>query len=346
MAEGADRGRDRVAVLGGGSWGTVLAHLAGLNERPTRLWMRNEAAVERLNAERINERYLGENELSANVRATSSLEEAIRGAALVVFAVPSSAIRQVAATAGEFVTGDQVVLSATKGLEAGSFARMSEILRQETCALKLGALSGPNLAKEIVAGQPSATVIGSRFTEVIQVSARMLHGPTFRVYGSEDLQGVELAGALKNVIAIASGLANGMGFGANVRSMIVTRGLAEIQRLGVNLGADPLTFSGLAGVGDLIVTCGSELSRNFRVGRGLASGKSLDAICEELGEVAEGINTARVAQELAAKQGVAMPITEGVASMLFAGVTPQQVLEDLMTRKARYEIDFDYSAEV
>jgi glycerol-3-phosphate dehydrogenase (NAD(P)+) len=337
---------ERVAVLGGGNWGTVLGHLAAINGNETVLWMRSAQAAAELNEKHTNSRYLGETVVSENLRATTDQEEAIVGASLVIFSVPSSAIRAVAREAGAFLSGDQVVLSATKGLEPETFARMTEVLRAETCALKLGAISGPNLAKEIMAGQPAATVVGSRFRQVIQLSAKVLHGSSFRVYGSPDVTGVELAGALKNVIAITSGLAHGMELGANVRAMIVTRGLAEIQRLGVKLGADPLTFSGLAGVGDLIVTCGSELSRNFRVGKGLASGKPLEAILEELGEVAEGINTTRVAAELAAREGVAMPITESLRTLLFEGVGVQEVLEDLMTRAPRYEIDFDYSAEV
>ena len=336
----------RVAVLGGGSWGTTLAHLAGLNGCETVLWVRRDEVVQEINTENTNSRYLGDAKLSENVRGTASLEEAIVGSSLVICGVPSSAIRTVASDAAAFLTGDQVVLSATKGLEPESFRCMTDVLRAETCVLKLGAVSGPNLAKEIIAGQPSAAAVASRFKEVIRLAARALHGSTFRIYGSDDLHGVELAGALKNVIAIASGMASGMGFGANVRAMIVTRGLAEIQRLGVKLGANPLTFMGLAGVGDLVVTCGSELSRNFRVGKGLATGKTLDEILVELGEVAEGVNTTRVARALAEREGVAMPITEGVAKMLYEGVAVEEVLEDLMTRRARYEIDFDYSAEV
>lgn len=273
------------------------------------------------------------------------MEEAVGPADLVIFAIPSKAFREQAGRAGEFVTGDQVLLSATKGLEPDSFNRMSEVLCQETCARKVGAISGPNLAKEIVAGQPSATVVASRFREVIQVGASMLHGANFRIYGNEDVRGVELAGALKNVVAIASGTAKGLGFGANVRALLVTRGLAEIQRLGVKLGADPLTYSGLAGIGDLMVTCGSELSRNFRVGLGLAAGQPLDRILDDLGETAEGVNTTKVALALAQREDV-LPIMESVSRLLFEGATPQEVMRDLMTRRARYEIDFDYSAEV
>ncbi|MBL4849305.1 MAG: NAD(P)-dependent glycerol-3-phosphate dehydrogenase [Planctomycetes bacterium] len=337
---------DRVCVLGGGSWGTILAHLAGLAGSETVLWMRNEERVAELNEHHTNERYLGQTQLSELVRGTTELEEAVSGAGLVIFCVPSSATRAIAGRAGEFLTGDQVCLSATKGLEPETYHRMSQVIIQETCVKKVGAISGPNLAKEIVAGQPSATVVASRYTEAIRAGATFLHGDTFRVYGNTDLKGVELAGALKNVIAIASGCVTGLGFGMNVRAALVTRGLAEIQRLGVKLGSDPLTFMGLAGIGDLLVTCGSELSRNFRVGLGIAAGKSLDTICEELGEVAEGINTTRVANSLAKAEGVTMPIAEGVGLMLSGEATPQEVLQDLMTRAARYEIDFDYSAEV
>ena len=337
---------DHVCVLGGGSWGTMLAHLAGLAGTETLLYMRSEERVDELNVQSTNSRYLGDTPLCDKVRGTTELEEAVSGAALVIFCVPSYATRKIAGLAGEFLTGDQICLSATKGLEPETFQRMSEVIRQETCIKKVGAISGPNLAKEIVAGQPSATVVASRYTEAIRAGATYLHGDTFRVYGNTDVAGVELAGALKNVIAIASGCVSGLGYGVNVRAALVTRGLAEIQRLGVKLGSDPLTFSGLAGIGDLMVTCGSELSRNFRVGRGIAAGKSLDAICEELGEVAEGINTTRVANALAKQEGVAMPITEGVGLLISGQATPQEVLADLMTRAARYEIDFDYSAEV
>ncbi|MEZ6183718.1 MAG: NAD(P)H-dependent glycerol-3-phosphate dehydrogenase [Planctomycetota bacterium] len=335
-----------VAVLGGGSWGTILAHLAAHNGQRTALWMRNPQTAESLNRTRTNPRYLGELPLHEGITATTDLEAAVRETPVLIFCVPSKASRAVARRAGEFVTGDQVVLSATKGLEPESFNTMTELLRAETCALKLGALSGPNLAKEILRGQPSATVVASRYEEVIVRATAALHSPLFRIYGQDDLRGVELAGALKNVIAIACGAAAGLEFGHNVRALLVTRGLAEIQRLGVKLGANPLTFSGLAGVGDLLVTCSSELSRNFRVGRGVALGKTLDEVVEELGEVAEGVNTTRVALALAEREGVTLPITEAVGQLLAGEVGAQEILQDLMSRAARYEIDFDYTAEV
>jgi glycerol-3-phosphate dehydrogenase (NAD(P)+) len=338
---------ERVAVLGGGSWGTCLAHLASLaGDEEVVLWMRDADAVREVNEQRTNARYLGEVELSPRVRATTDLKDAVHRSRLVIVCVPSSAFREVAGAAGEFVTGDQVLLSATKGLEPKTFVRMSQVLVEETCARKVGALSGPNLAREMIAGQPAGTVVASRFTEAIVVGAKLLHSPVLRVYGNPDVKGVELAGALKNVIAIATGVAHGLGLGINVRAMLITRGLAEIQRLGVKLGADPHTFSGLAGIGDLLATASSELSRNFRVGLGLAKGRALAELLEELGEVAEGVNTTRVALELARSVDVPLPIIEGVGRLLFEGLTPPMILDDLMTRAARYEIDFDYTAEV
>ena len=338
---------ERVAVIGGGSWGTTLAHLAAMaGDEEVVLWMRDPDAVREVNERRTNARYLGDVELAPTVRATTDLGDAVAGTRLVIVCVPSSAFREVAGAAGEFVTGDQVLLSATKGLEPRTFVRMSQVLTEETCARKVGAISGPNLAKEMIAGQPSATVVASRYREAIVVGARLLHSKVMRVYGNQDVKGVELAGALKNVIAIATGVSHGLGLGVNVRALIITRGLAEVQRLGVKLGADPHTFSGLAGIGDLLATASSELSRNFRVGVGLARGRALPELLEELGEVAEGVNTTRVALELARSVDVPLPITEGVGRLLFDGGTPQSVLDDLMTRAARYEIDFDYTAEV
>lgn len=337
---------DRVTVLGGGSWGTMLAHLAARAGRRATLWVRDEAARDELNATRTNRRYLGDAVLAPGVRATCDLGEAVKGASVVAFVLPSSAFRAVARSAGDFVTGDQVLLSATKGLEPGTFLRMSDVLLEETCARKVGALSGPNLAKEILKGQPSATVVASRFKEVIARGARAFHGPEFRVYGNQDVKGVELAGALKNVVAIGSGIAHGLGLGMNVRALVMTRGLSEVQRLGVKLGADPLTFSGLAGIGDMIVTCGSELSRNFRVGLGLARGRALPDILAELGEVAEGVNTTKVALALARQQGVPMPIAEAVGQLLFERAAAADVVAALMATPARYEIDWDYTAEV
>lgn len=338
--------KDKVAVLGAGSFGTTLAHVIADAGRPVFLWGRDAEVARGINENRKSTKVFKDIPLSPGIRATTSLEEAARGAPVIVVAIPSSSFREVARKLGDFVTGDQVLLSATKGLEPRTHKRMSEILKEETCVKKVGALSGPNIAKEILLGQPAATVVASRFKDAIELSAHLLSGPRFRVYGNSDLLGVELAGALKNVIAIASGVATGLELGDNTRSLIITRGLAEIQRMGVKLGADPLTFSGLAGIGDLFVTCMSPLSRNHRVGVGLAKGEKLAQILERLGEVAEGVNTAKVVKELTLEQGVPMPIGEAVYKLLYEDLSTKDVLEDLMTRRQRYEIDFDYSFEM
>ncbi|HZU95234.1 MAG TPA: NAD(P)H-dependent glycerol-3-phosphate dehydrogenase [Planctomycetota bacterium] len=338
--------REKVAVLGSGSFGTTVAHVIASTGRTCWLWGRDAEVTAAINEKHKNPRYFSDRALAPTIRATSELEEAARNAQVVVVAVASSAFREVTKSLGDFVTGDQILLSATKGLEPRTHKRMSEILKEETCAKKVGAVSGPNIAKEILVGQPAATVVASRFKDAIEISAHLLSGPRFRVYGNSDLVGVELAGALKNVIAIASGVATGLELGDNTRSLLITRGLAEIQRLGVKLGADPLTFSGLAGIGDLFVTCTSPLSRNHRVGAGLAKGEKLPQILERLGEVAEGVNTAKVCRELMVEKQVAMPIAESVYKLLYEDLSAKDVLEDLMTRRQRYEIDFDYSFEM
>jgi len=252
-------------------------------------------------------------------------------------AIPSHGFRAVLTHAADYLQGDQVVLSATKGFEESTGLRMTEVLRDESCVRKVGAISGPNLAREIVAGQPAATVVASRYEEVIQRGARLLHGPGFRVYGNRDVVGCEVGGALKNIVAIASGVSHGLGFGANTKSLLMTRGLAEIARFGTLMGAEAETFAGLAGMGDLIVTCSSELSRNFRVGLGLASGKSVDEVLGGMVEVAEGVRTTRVALVIAERLGASLPIAEGVARLLYDGASTKEVLVELMTRRAKFE---------
>jgi glycerol-3-phosphate dehydrogenase (NAD(P)+) len=338
--------RKHVAVLGAGSFGTTVANVIADAGRPVLLWSRDPEVAAHINEKHHNPRYYSQKPLSPALKATPNLAEAAQGAPVIVVAVASSGFREVARNLGDFVTGDQVLLSATKGLEPRTHKRMSEILKEETCAKKVGALSGPNIAREMLDGQPAATVVASRFKDAIELSAELLSSPRFRVYGNVDLLGVELAGAMKNVIAIASGVATGLELGDNTRSLLITRGLAEIQRLGVKLGADPLTFSGLAGIGDLFVTCTSPHSRNHRVGAGMAKGKKLNEVLEEIGETAEGVNTTKICHELAREKGVPMPITEAVYRLLYEDQASKTILDDLMTRRQRYEIDFDYSFEM
>lgn len=334
----------KLSVIGGGSFGTTLAHVAASAGREVLLWCRDADVAKAINDNHKNPRYYSDKPLAPTLRATTDLAAAAKGAPVIVVAVASSGFREVSRALGDHITGDQVLLSATKGLEPATKKRMSEVLKEETCAKKVGAVSGPNVAREMLDNQPAATVIASRFEEAIELGARAFHGPRLRVYGNRDLLGVELAGALKNVIAIASGAATALGLGDNARAMLITRGLAEVQRLGVKLGADPHTYLGLAGMGDMIVTCSSPHSRNHRVGAALAKGEKLEQILERLGEVAEGVVTAKVARELARESDVSMPITEIVARVLYDGLDPRGALEDLMTRAARYEVDFDYTA--
>ena len=239
-----------LTVLGAGNWGTTLAHLIGQNGYPVRLWARSPAAVAEINERHTHERYLSGMSLSANIEATSDLDEAVRDAELIFIVIPSQAFREVCAQIGAVVRPHQLAVHATKGLELGSYKRMTEIISEETCLRQLGVLSGPNIAREMCAGKPAGTVVASRFPRVVELAREVLRSKQLRVYGNTDVVGVELGGTLKNIIAIAAGMATQMELGENAKALLITRGLSEIARLGVALGADPMTFSGLAGIGD------------------------------------------------------------------------------------------------
>ncbi|MBI4575025.1 MAG: NAD(P)-dependent glycerol-3-phosphate dehydrogenase [Planctomycetes bacterium] len=334
------KGRDAAGVLGGGSWGTTVAWLLASKGHETLQWVRDPAVRREIQEGRTNTRYLGEGlRLPEALRAVDDLEEVARRSTVIYAAVPTKAMREVVRALGDHLSGDHVLVSCAKGLEAVTGTRMSEVLREETCCRKIGVLSGPNLAREVAAGQPAATVVASRYDEVIRRASELLVSPRFRVYGNRDVVGVEAGGALKNIIALASGMVRGLGQGDNTRALLMTRGLAEVSRYGVRLGADPLTFSGLAGAGDLIVTCSSPLSRNHQVGYRLGRGEGLEAILADLGQVAEGVNTTRVVHQQARVLDVEMPITDGMHRILFEGSTVEEVTRDLMTRPSRDEID-------
>ncbi|MFT7626308.1 MAG: glycerol-3-phosphate dehydrogenase (NAD(P)+) [Myxococcota bacterium] len=325
--------------MGGGSWGTAIAHLLRRNETPTLHWMRDAKMAKAIAKKGVNERYLPGLQLASGIETTTSLEEVAQRCRLIFVVVPTKVMRTVVRTLGDHLLADHLLVSCSKGLEPETAKRMTEILREETCCLRVGALSGPNLAKEVLADHPSATVVASEYDEVIVEATRALMSPQFRVYGNHDVLGVELGGALKNVAAIAAGVAAGLGFGDNTKALIVTRGLAEIRRLGAALGADPNTFSGLAGVGDLMVTCASAQSRNNQVGRRLAAGQNLDQIRDEMNQVAEGVNTARVATELAEDLGIEMPLAKAVYEVAWLERSAPEVLKELMVTQALYEVD-------
>jgi glycerol-3-phosphate dehydrogenase (NAD(P)+) len=331
---------DRIGVIGGGSFGSALADILGNNGHPVSLWFRTPEAAASFNATRQNTKYLPGLTLSANITGTASLEEAARDAALILVCVPSPWFRETAIRLSPALRANQMLVSTTKGIEAGTFRLMTEILAEETPCTRIGALSGPNLAKEIAAHKLSGTVIASADAGLVATVQARLSCPYFRVYGNPDVRGVELGGVLKNVYAIATGLADALGLGDNTRGMILTRALAEMSRFAEKSGADPLTFLGLAGVGDLVTTCTSPQSRNFRVGRLIGQGKTLEEAVKEIGEVAEGVHTVRVVYEKLADMGIRMRILEGLHALLFEGKPLNVVLDGLMSEPQMEDVEF------
>jgi glycerol-3-phosphate dehydrogenase (NAD(P)+) len=323
----------KIGVIGGGSWGTVLANIVSSNCREVRVWVRDEESVRSFNATRMNTQYLPELKLNEKIHAYSLLDRVFEGGLnAVIWALPSSACREQAKAVSKYFHGDELILHATKGIEPGSMKRISEILMEELPCRRIGVISGPNLAHEIARGEPAATVIASVFSEVCEAGQMLLMNERFRTYRLTDMIGVEWAGTLKNILAIAAGALDALQMGWNARAMLITRGLAEMVRFGASMGAQESTFLGLAGVGDLLATCSSPLSRNYRVGQRLAQGEKLENILNELGSTAEGVKTTQSVWEFAQKRHVSMPITEGVYRLLNQGVSVQELLHQLMTR--------------
>ncbi|MTI12821.1 NAD(P)H-dependent glycerol-3-phosphate dehydrogenase [Sansalvadorimonas verongulae] len=333
-----------ITVLGGGSFGTALADIAARKGHTVRQWMRSEEQAAQMNRTHVNQRYLPEYPVSEKILALSDLDRAVENADVIFVAIPSKAFRSVV-TRLKGKVGNALVVSTTKGVEAGTFALMTEILHEEIPGARIGVLSGPNLAKEIMARHITATVIASEDENLCQAVQDILHCDYFRVYSNYDRYGVELGGALKNIYAIVAGLATALGMGDNTRSMLITRGLAEMSRFAVKMGANPMTFLGLAGVGDLIVTCESKLSRNFRVGYALGEGKSLKDAEAELGQVAEGINTLALVRDKALELGVYMPIVDGLYAIIMEGKDIKQVTSTMMMREQKTDVEFSVKAE-
>lgn len=330
----------KVAVLGGGSFGTVIANLIAEKGEPVNLWMRDADRAQEINSTRENSRYLPGQVLAEPLYATADLEQALKGVDLVFVSIPSQAFRSVIKQAAAYIDVQQMVVSTTKGIEAGTFCLMSQILAAELPENRIGVISGPNLAKEIVQKQLTATVIASEHDEVRKAVQDVLHCAYFRIYASSDMYGVELGGTLKNIYAIASGLSAALGMGENTKSMLMTRSLAEMSRFAVQLGANPLTFLGLAGVGDLIVTCSSPLSRNYRVGHALGQGQTLDDAVKSLGEVAEGVNTLRYVKEKADEMEVYMPLVSGLYEVVFNHAPVSAVAKTMMLNTQSSDVEF------
>ncbi|MBB3184769.1 glycerol-3-phosphate dehydrogenase (NAD(P)+) [Halomonas fontilapidosi] len=330
----------RVAVLGGGSFGTALASIAADNGAEVRQWMRDPELAAQITNEHRNGRYLPDYAINAAVVASTQMAEVLEGAELVLVAIPSKAFREVVRQARPLLHEAQILVSTTKGIQEEGFKLMSQILEEETGFAHIGVISGPNLASEIADKQLTATVIASDDPQTRTRVQTALGCDYFRVYASNDRYGVELGGALKNIYAIAAGMAAALGMGENTRSMLMTRALAEMSRFAVDQGANPMTFLGLAGVGDLIVTCSSALSRNYRVGQALGEGKSLEEAVEALGQVAEGVNTVRLVRDKAHEDGVYMPLAEGLYQVLFKGVPARDMARLLMLGEQSSDVEF------
>ena len=326
------------AVLGAGSWGTALAiHLARVGH-DVALWARDAMLVDEMNGMRMNPRYLATSPLPALVRPTASLPAALEGAAFVVFAVPSHGMRRVVQDATPLLVPDAVLVSAAKGLESGSLARMSQVVAEESGRLHpVVVLSGPSFALEVARGLPTAVLVASDDALAATAVQERFRGPTFRLYASDDVTGVEVGAALKNVIAIAAGVVEGTGLGNNAMSALITRGLVEISRLACAEGGRRDTLAGLSGLGDLVLTCTGDLSRNRHVGIELGRGRSLDEILNELRMVAEGVRTTGAALALGQRHGIELPITAQMAAVLEGRRTPREAVEALMVRPQRQE---------
>jgi glycerol-3-phosphate dehydrogenase (NAD(P)+) len=328
----------KVAVVGAGSWGTVFAALTS-RAVPTVLWARGQHLAHEITTGHVNSVYLPQFALPEGLRATASLPEAVEGADLVVMAVPSHGFRDVLARAEPWIGAGVPVLSLAKGLEQGSLKRMTEVVAEVAPGRPAGVLTGPNLAPEIMAGHPAASVVAMDDAGVATELQQLLCTDALRVYTNPDVAGCELAGALKNVMAIACGMADGMGFGDNTRAALITRGLAELSRLGMALGGHPSTFSGLAGMGDLVVTCISAKSRNRHVGQELGKGRTIQEILAQTNMVAEGVKTSRAVLDLAATVDLEMPIAEQVVAVLYEGKRAVDVIVTLMQREAKPELE-------
>lgn len=317
-------------VVGGGAWGTTLASLLANRGRKVRLWVREKTLAAGINRRHINATFLPDLPLAPGLRAVTDLKRAVRNARVVLVVVPSKYFRGVARTVGSAIEGDQVLIHATKGIEVDSGKRMSQVLREETCALKIGVLSGPNLAREIMAGGPAGALLASRYDTVLEQVQPLFEGTNLRVYGGGDVIGAEVAGSFKNIVALAAGAADEMGLGDNARSLLVTRGLLEMARFGTSLGADVHTFGGLAGIGDLMATCGSRLSRNHQVGERLAAGENLDTIVEGMDHVAEGVTTTAAVHARARSMGLDLHIVNTVHRVLYEGLAPGEAMKEMM----------------
>lgn len=331
---------EKVAIIGGGSWGTAIAHLLAENNKQVLIYLRDSMQAEMINKNNVNQKYFPDHKLSPNIRATVDLEEAIKFSSIIFMAVPTSSTRFIMEKIQTLLTRDHVLISTAKGIEEDTFLRNSEIIKEYT-SLPVAVLSGPTHAEEVINDLPTAIVIASPDRELAERIQDIMMSATFRVYTNPDMVGVEMGGAVKNIMAVASGIADGLGYGDNTRSALITRGLHEMSRLGVAFGGKLLTFAGLAGMGDLVVTCTSMHSRNRRFGIKIGSGLKKEEALESMNQVVEGVKTTRAVYDLYQNRefDFDLPITRQVYQVLFNNKDPFQAVNDLMMRGPKHEIE-------
>lgn len=330
---------EKVCVLGSGSWGSALALVLAKKGYEVIMWTLSKEQADKINKTKENVDYLPGILLPNNISVTTNIEEAVKDSKIIVLAVPSQAIRSVSSQIKSFIKDEQILVDVAKGLEKGSGLRLSEVCKQELPNNPYVALSGPSHAEEVAKDIPTTVVVSSKDLEVAQIVQDIFMSPKFRVYTNPDIVGVELGGALKNIIAFGAGICDGLGLGDNSKAALMTRGIREISRLGEAMGANVSTFTGLSGIGDLIVTCTSMHSRNRRAGILIGQGKSLDETLKEIKMVVEGITATEVAYEVAKKLNVDMPITNAIYSVLYKGLNANEVVIELMTRNKTHEME-------
>ncbi len=321
-----------VGVIGAGSWGTTLAKILGENNPSTLVWAFEDEVCQEINEQHTNSRYVPDSKLPESVEATNDLQRVCESCDFFLVVVPSHVFRKVVNEAGNYLNGEQVLIHCTKGIEQKTFRRMSQVLREETCVRKIGVLSGPNLSKELAVRQPAGTLVASKYDEVVKLSQKHVHNQYFRVYGGTDVVGAEVAGAFKNIIAVAAGVVDGLGLGDNTKALLLTRGLNEMARFGMAMGAKVLTFGGMAGIGDLMATCASPLSRNHQVGERLSKGETRKQIQENMFMVAEGVKTSRAVHNYLVQRDIDLPIVNAVYSLLYEDMKVDEAIKSLMAR--------------
>lgn len=330
----------RFAVLGAGSFGTVLAHIIAGNGHQCSLWMRDESEARETRLSGINARYLPDLKLPENLHLETRLEELGRNCDVFLFVVPSHAVREVAKSIAPFISENAILISGTKGIEPETSDLMSEVLEEEIPGRRIGVLSGPNLAREIAERQLTGTVIASHHPEVCQMVQAVMGNSWFRIYSNDDPMGVELAGTLKNIYAVLSGMAHALGLGDNTMAMLITRSLAEMSRYAASQGANPASYLGLSGVGDLIATCSSPLSRNYQIGMRIGQGMSIEQAVKDLGQTAEGVNTTAVIYHRAKDLGINMPLCQGLYEVLHQQRSVKEVVASLMDRDQTQDVEY------